>query len=70
MCITAISGVFVKTTYIISTSCIDSQCFGFYHASPNRMDSAFHFFQLKILWVWLFDFWVLLILQKNNCAFE
>lgn len=40
------------------------------HPSPNHVESAFHFFQLKILWVWLFDFWILLILQKNNCAFQ
>lgn len=71
MCIIAISGIFVKTTpYIFSTSYIDSHYFGICHPSPNHMESAFPFFQLKILWVWLFDFWALLILQKNNCAFE
>lgn len=71
MCIIAISGIFEKLLHIFySTSCIDSQCFWICPPSPNHMESGFHFLPLKILRVWLFDFWALLILQKNNYAFE
>lgn len=38
------------------------------HPSLSHVESAFNFFQLKILRVWLFDFWILVILQKNSCC--